>query len=69
MLSFSHFPEAHRPDIFPEAQKQYIRRQSYANAIWSRWLREYVPALNKRNKSYSDSDGFLKTGGLVWVDD
>ena len=37
-------------------RKQYIRAQSYANAIWSRWLRDYVPALNKRSKWHSDSD-------------
>ena len=48
---------------------QYIRAQSYANAIWSRWLRDYVPALNKRSKWHSDSDVILKTGDLVWIVD
>ena len=50
-------------------RKQYIRAQSYANAIWSRWLRDYVPALNKRSKWHSDSDVILKTGDLVWIVD
>ena len=50
-------------------RKQYIRAQSYANAIWSRWLRDYVPALNKRSKWHSDIDVILKTGDLVWIVD
>ena len=50
-------------------RKQYIRAQSYANAIWSCWLRDDVPALNKRIKLHSDSDVILKTGDLVWVVD
>ena len=50
-------------------RKQYIRAQSYANAIWSRWLRDYVPALNKRSKWHSESDVILKTGDLVWIVD
>ena len=50
-------------------QKQYIREQSYANAIWTRWLRDYVPALNKRSKWHSDSGDILKTGDLVWTVD
>ena len=28
-------------------RKRYARAQSYANAIWTRWLKEYVPALNR----------------------
>ena len=28
-------------------EKCYARAQLYANAIWSRWLREYVPSLKK----------------------
>ena len=31
-------------------RKRYARAQSYANAIWSRWIREYVPTLNRRCK-------------------
>ena len=30
-------------------RKRYARAQSYANAIWARWLKEYVPALNRRS--------------------
>ena len=42
------------PSLLPgehfDLKKRYVRAQSYANAIWSRWLREYVPSLNKRFK-------------------
>ena len=31
-------------------RKRYARAPSYANAIWSRWIKEYVPALNRRSK-------------------
>ena len=31
-------------------QKRYARAQSYANAIWTRWRREYVPMLNQGAK-------------------
>ena len=31
-------------------RKRYDRAQSYANAIWSRWIREYVSTLNRRSK-------------------
>ena len=50
-------------------RKQYLRAQSYVNAIWSRWPRDYVPALNKRSKWHSDSDVILKTEDLVWIVD
>ena len=59
------------PSLLPgehfDHKKRYVRAQSYANAIWSRWLREYVPSLNKRVKWHTHSDSILKTGDLVWV--
>ena len=59
------------PSLLPgehfEHKKRYVRAQSYANAIWSRWLREYVPSLNKRVKWHTNSEFTLKTGDLVWV--
>ena len=48
-------------------RKRYARAQSYANAIWSRWIKEYVPALNRRSKWYTAAEQHLKTGELVWV--
>ena len=48
-------------------RKRYARAQSYANAIWSRWIKEYVPALNRRSKWQTPAEHHLKTGDLVWV--
>ena len=31
-------------------RKRYAHAQFYANANWARWLKEYVPALNRRSK-------------------
>ena len=35
--------------------------------MWSRWLRQYFPSLNKRVKWHTQSDFTLKSGVLVWV--
>ena len=74
-LTPNHFILGHSAASFPslsfednfDHKKRYARAQSYANAVWSRWLREYVPSLNKRAKWHNDSDVTLKTGDLVWV--
>ena len=48
-------------------RKRYARAQSYANSIWSRWIREYVPTLNRRSKWQTPSEQHLKTSDLVWI--
>ena len=48
-------------------RKRYARAQSYANAIWSRWIKEYVPALNRRSKWQTPAEHHLKVGDLVWI--
>ena len=48
-------------------RKRYARAQSPANTIWSRWIKEYVPALNRRSKWQTPAEQHLKTGDLVWV--
>ena len=48
-------------------RKRYRRAQAYANAIWSRWLQEYVPSLNKTTKWNIPSPEKLRTGDLVWI--
>ena len=48
-------------------RKRYARAQAYSDAIWSRWLKEYVPTLNRRAKWSTQSDKQLKTGDLVWI--
>ena len=47
--------------------KQYTRAQSYFNAIWSRWVKEYVSILNRRSKWQTPAEQHLKTDDLVWV--
>ena len=57
-LTPNHFLIGQRSVSFPSIatdehfghRKRYLRAQGYANAIWTRWLREYVPTLNKRRK-------------------
>ncbi len=51
-------------DLDFDSRKRYARVQAYANAIWTRWLKEYVPSLNSRSKWHS-TFGQLKTGDLV----
>ena len=48
-------------------RKRYARAQSYANTIWSRWIIEYVPALNRHSKWQTPAEQNLKTGDLVWA--
>jgi hypothetical protein len=47
-------------------RKAYVRAEAYATSIWSRWLREYVPSLNVRQK-WRFPEHQLKTGDLVWI--
>ena len=48
-------------------RKRYARTQSYANAIWARWIKEYVPALNRRSKWQTPAEQHLKVSNLVWT--
>ena len=48
-------------------RKRYARTQSYGNAIWARWLKEYVPALNRRSKWQTPAELHFKVGDLVWI--
>ena len=48
-------------------RKRYARAQSCANAIWVRWLKEYVPALNRRSMWQTPAEEHLKVGNLVWI--
>ena len=63
----SFFPSLDSCDI--NHRKWYTRAQAYADSIWSRWLREYIPSLNKRSKWYSPYDRELKVNDLVWIVD
>ena len=44
-----------------------MRAQAYSDAIWDRWLRDYVPSFNRRTKWSAQSDRDLRTGDLVWI--
>ena len=48
-------------------RKRYARAQFYANTIWARWLKEYVPALNQRAKWQTPAAHYLKVRDLVWI--
>ena len=48
-------------------KKRYVQALSSANAIWSRWLREYVLSLNKRVKWHTQVEFTLETGDLEWM--
>ena len=48
-------------------RERYARAQSYANAIWSRWFREYATTLNRRSKWQTPVKQHLKTAVLVWI--
>ena len=74
-LTPNHFIHDQRAASFPslgfeenfDPKKRFARAQSYANAIWTRWMLEYVPSLNRRAKWHKQSDVKLKAGDLVWV--
>ena len=63
--SCSVLPSHQQADV--DHRKRYARAQAYSNAIWNRWLREYVPTLNRRSKWSSHPNRDLKTGDLVWI--
>ena len=48
-------------------RKRYARAQSYANAIWAPWLKEYIPALNRRSIWQTPAEQHFKLGDLVWI--
>ena len=58
-------PSHQRADV--DHRKRYVRAQAYSDAIWNRWLKEYVPSLNRRSKWSNPQERQLKTGDLVWI--
>ncbi len=45
---------------------QFVKAEAYSNAIWERWLKEYVPTLNARSK-WQTPGRELQPGELVWL--
>ena len=58
-------PSHQRAEV--DHRKRYVRAQAYSDAIWNRWLKEYVPSLNRRSKWSNPQERQLKTGDLVWI--
>ena len=48
-------------------RQRYATARGYSDAIWSRWLKKYIPSLNSRTKWPSSSNRELKTGDLLWI--
>ncbi|XP_053692248.1 uncharacterized protein LOC128740709 [Sabethes cyaneus] len=46
----------------------YQRSVQLTNQAWERWIKEYVPSINRRNKWFDEST-LLKKGDLVYVVD
>ena len=55
------------PNCNFDHRKRNARAQVRFYAIWNRWLKEYVPTLNRRSKWFTQSDRQLKTEDLVWI--
>ena len=50
---------------FFDHRKLFRQSQAYANLIWDRFRKEYLPTLNNRQKWRSTSNEILKEGDLV----
>ena len=50
-------------------KKSFKTAQAYADMIWKRWTREYLPQWNKRSKWSKEHVRNLKEGELVWLVD
>ena len=54
-------------EVFASHRKLYRQNQIYANLIWERFQKEYLPTLNNRQKWRSTANENLKEGDLVWL--
>ena len=52
---------------FVDHRKLFRQTQAYANLIWDRLRKEYLPTLNNRQKWRSTANETLKEGDLVWL--
>ena len=52
---------------FVDHRKLFRQTQAYANLIWDRFRKEYLPTLNNRQKWRSTANETLKEGDLVWL--
>ena len=73
-LTSNHFLLGTAGSVLPSHQrakvdpcKRYVSAKAYFDAIWNRWLKDYLPSFNKRSKWPSQPEKQLKTGDLVWI--
>ena len=52
---------------YHDLRKSFKMAQAYANMIWKRWTREYLPQWNKRSKWSKEHVRNLKESELVWL--
>ena len=52
---------------FVDHRKLFRQTQAYADLIWNRFRKEYVPLLNNRSKWKQESRRAITTGDLVWI--
>ena len=52
---------------FVDRRKPFWQTQAYANLIWDRFRKEYLPTLSIRQKWRSKTNDTLKEGNLVWL--
>ena len=54
---------------YNDLRKSFETAQSFADMIWKRWTREYLPQWNQRSKWSKEHVRNLKEGELVWLVD
>ena len=52
---------------FVDHRKLFQKTQAYADLIWDRFRKEYLPTLNSRKKWQTTTDRSLQQGDLVWL--
>ena len=52
---------------FVDHRKLLRQTQAYADLIWDRFRKEYLPTLNSRKKWQNTTDRSLQQGDLVWL--
>ena len=54
---------------YHDLRKSFKTAEAYADMIWKRWTREYLPPWNQRSKWSKEHVRNLKEGKLVWLVD
>ena len=52
---------------FVDQRKLFRQTQAYADLIWDRFRKEYLPTLNSQKKWQTTTDRSLQQGDLVWL--